>query len=89
MQINTCMSNPKIKQVQINKDLLSYRTAVRGDWVFKASVYKEQQVLMIGYNTSNTEFFTRVFDDYEEVIMFLEYLVQRGSGWRKLDFPDL
>lgn len=87
--LNKGMSKQKIKNVQINKDLLSYRTAVRGNWVFKASVYKEEQVLIVGFNRINDKFFTRMFDTYEEVVLFLEYLTHQDSGSRKLDFPEL
>jgi hypothetical protein len=84
--------NQKIKRVQINKDILSYTTAVKGNWVFKTSVYQDKQILMIGMHQVTGDFFTKMFVGYEEVMAFLDFLAHRDSdngNFRKLDFPEL
>jgi hypothetical protein len=69
-----------IKRVQINKDILSYVTAKRDDWIFKASVYKDKYILLIGYNDTTGDFFTRSFADYDNAVIFIEALATRGYG---------
>lgn len=81
--------NPKIKRVQINKDILSYTTAKKGNWIFKTSVYQDKQILMVGLNQESGDFFTKMFLSYEEVMAFLDFLAHRDSRNGKLDFPDV
>jgi hypothetical protein len=64
----------KTKKVSVGKHIISYHTAVRGEWVFKASVYSDNQILVIGHNELTSEFFTRVFTDYKDCVQFLELL---------------
>jgi hypothetical protein len=78
--------NNKSKRVTINKNLLSYTTAMRGSWIFKASVFDEKQILVVGFNKDSGEFFTKVFLSYHQVIDFLEYI---SFGQPKAGFPDL
>lgn len=62
------------KKVSINNKLLTYSTGVRGNWLFKASVFNDTQILVVGYNKLNTEYFTRAFKNYDEATAFIEYL---------------
>jgi hypothetical protein len=62
------------KKVTIKNRVISYRTAVRGNWVIKASNYNDQQVIVIGYNKLSAHFFTRVFTDFREVVAFIEFV---------------
>lgn len=78
-----------IKRVQINKDILSYVTAKRNDWVFKASVYKDKYILMVGYNDTTGDFFTRSFASYDEAVTFIEMLAVRNYGGFKYNDPTL
>ncbi len=78
--------NDKIKRVTINKDILSYTTAMRGSWIFKASVFSQKQILVIGFNKDTGEFFTRMFTHYQDAIQFLEDL---SFGQQKYGFPNL
>ena len=78
--------NNTAKRVTISKNLLSYTTAMRGSWIFKASVFDEKQILVIGFNNETGEFFTKVFLSYHEVIDFLEFISFRNP---KAGFPDL
>lgn len=78
--------NNKTKRVTISKNLLSYMTAMRGSWIFKASVFDEKQILVVGFNKETGEFFTKVFLSYHEVIDFLEFISFRNP---KAGFPDL
>jgi hypothetical protein len=64
----------KTKRVSVGKQLISYQTAVRGHWVFKASVFSDAQIIVIGHNELTSEFFTRVFTDYKECVSFLELM---------------
>jgi hypothetical protein len=67
----------KIKKVTIGKGIISYATAVRGDWFIKVSVYLDEQIMIVGYNEITGDYFTRIFDSYKESIVFLEYLTLR------------
>ena len=69
--INKCMN---IKKVTIGKGIISYATAMRGDWFIKASVYLDEQIMIVGYNEVTGDYFTRIFGSYQESVMFLEYL---------------
>jgi N-glycosylase/DNA lyase len=80
--------NQKNKNVKIFNDLLSYRLAVKGTWLIKASVFREEQVMIIGFNRETAEFFTKFFESYADVLLFLEYLQNRPQIPKKLDFPD-
>lgn len=66
-----------LKRIRISKDILSYATAARGDWHFKASVYKQDQILIIAFNPVTFESFTQVFVNYHEAIAFLEMLSEK------------
>jgi hypothetical protein len=80
--------NQKQKHVSINNDLLSYKTIVRGDWLIKASVYKDEQVMLIGFDRTTSEFFTKMFHNYHQVVAFLDYLQNRSGKVNKMGFPD-
>lgn len=62
------------KKVSVQNRLLSYTTGVRGHWYFKASVFNDNQILIVGHNRLNQEYFTRVFTDYKEAVKMLEFL---------------
>lgn len=62
------------KRITIKNRLVSYRTAVRGNWVIKASNYNDEQVIVIGYNKISSHFFTRAFIDFKEAIQFIEFV---------------
>ena len=66
--------NDKTKRVSVGKQLISYQMGVRGHWVFKASVFADTQILVVGHNELTSEFFTRVFMDYRECVDFLEMI---------------
>jgi hypothetical protein len=78
--------NDKTKRVSVGKNLLSYYTAVRGHWVFKASVWNDHQILVVGHNELTSEFFTRIFTDYTECVKFLEIMTFEQLGSSSL-FP--
>ncbi len=62
------------KRITIKNRLVSYRTAVRGNWVIKASNYNDEQVLVTGYNKLSGHYFTRVFTCFREVTNFIEFI---------------
>lgn len=70
----------KTKRVSVGKQLISYQTAVRGNWVFKASVFSDAQIIVIAHNELTSEFFTRVFTDYKECVAFLEIMSHNQLG---------
>jgi hypothetical protein len=70
----------KTKRVSVGKQLISYRTAVRGHWVFKASVFCDSQIVVIAHNELTSEFFTRVFTDYKDCVQFLEIMSAYQHG---------
>jgi hypothetical protein len=78
--------NDKTKRVSIGKQLLSYQTAVRGHWVFKASVFADSQIVVIAHNEFTSEFFTRVFTDYKDCVEFLEIMTHNQLGSNEV-FP--
>jgi hypothetical protein len=63
-----------IRKVQIGDRILSYAPAMKGDWLFKASVYQNKQILLTGFNTLSGDFFTRCFSEYDDAVKFLEML---------------
>jgi hypothetical protein len=81
----------KTKKVSVGKHIISYHTAVRGHWIFKASVYSDNQILVIGHNELTSEFFTRVFTDYKDCVDFLEFMSfhQLGSSETFPKFQNL
>lgn len=76
----------KQKRVSVGKHLISYQSAVRGNWVFKASVYTDFQIVVIGHNELTSEFFTRVFTDYSDCVAFLEIMSSNQLGANEV-FP--
>lgn len=62
------------KKVTIRDRLVSYRTAVRGNWVIKASNYNDIQVLLVGFNKLSGHHFVKVFTDFREVVEYLEFI---------------
>jgi len=87
--INICMEQ---KKITLGNRLVSYRTAVRGNWVIKASNYNDEQVVVIGYNKISSHFFTRVFTDFKEVVDFIEFVTFNQlptlDGEEFPEFPD-
>jgi N-glycosylase/DNA lyase len=81
--------NQKQKNVTIFNDLLSYRLAAKGSWLIKASVFREQQIMIVGIDRQTSEIFTKFFKSYSDVILFLDYLEQRPQKLKKLDFPEI
>ena len=64
--------------VKVSKDLLSYPTVRRGDWLLKVSVYKNNQVLVIASHVTDiNRFVLKFFNDKTVAADFIDELVNK------------
>lgn len=59
--------------------LLTYVPIRRGNWVIKASVYHDKNVMLICNNCATAEFYVRHFTSQLEAVEFMEYLIVKDS----------
>jgi hypothetical protein len=58
------------------KDIVTFQTVRRGNWLLKVSVYKDKFVLVVAQHYFYQEqVITRYFNNFIEATNFVEYLV--------------
>jgi hypothetical protein len=68
-----------MQKSKIYGKLVSFIPVRRGDWVFKASVYRDKYVMIVAINPATCEFHTRHFKNQNEAVNWLEMLVEKES----------
>jgi hypothetical protein len=65
------------KKSSIFPNMVTYVPIRRKDWVLKISIYKDQSVLIIGYNVYTFATCIRQFDDQNLAASFIDFLVEQ------------
>jgi len=64
-----------MQKAKISKDLISFVTIRRGNWIMKISVYKQKYVLVLAQHYFEIErFIVNQFTNQEEAAAFLDML---------------
>jgi len=67
-------------RAKVSKDLISFVTIRRGNWIMKISVYRTKEVLVIAQNYYEPErVLIRQFNNQELAANFLDYLANEDS----------
>lgn len=71
--LNTCMMKAKL-----SANLISFVLVRRGDWVFKVSVFKNKQILVVAHpfiwDTDHT--LIRAFNNQDDAAQFIDQLAK-------------
>lgn len=69
-----------MQKSKIYGKLISFIPVRRGNWVIKASVFKDKYVLLVMVNSSTAEFCTRHFDNQHEAVDWIDMVVSTGNA---------
>lgn len=65
------------KKASVFPNMVTYVPIRRRDWVLKISIYKDDSILIVGYNVYTFAAIVRQFDNADLAASFVDFLIEQ------------
>lgn len=67
-------------KAKVSKDMISFQTVRRKDWLLKISVYRDKYVMLVAQHCFyHEQLLMRYFADFNEASSFIDFLIEQDS----------